>query len=333
MRMAKSLGSALLTGVLAVGPISCREAPQPGEPEHPTVWFHEETARQLHEDYSQSYAFSEDFFSGNIPAWRRVFAPLRGKPNLRYLEIGVYEGGSFIWMLDNVLTHPTSRLTGVDIFTSPQIHQRVLDNVELSGQKHRVTTIKGSSRVELRKLPLDSFDIIYVDGSHTADDVLADTLLSWGLLRTGGIIVFDDYGWTGTYYTGPDSHLPAELLPGMAIYAFMQTHRSYIEVVEYGYQVILRKRNNPCPNKSFCSPIGRYVYDWRQKQLLRGPDLTPEELSNRERLVLEEIFWRRSLGENRFVLPEPFDEDPEVRALLTRLEVGLAPRTDPGQKP
>ncbi len=39
------------------------------------------------------------------------------------------------------------------------------------------------------------FDFIYVDGSHTAPDVLLDAVLAFKLVRVGGIIGFDDYSW------------------------------------------------------------------------------------------------------------------------------------------
>ena len=43
------------------------------------------------------------------------FAPYRGRPGLRYLEVGVFEGRSLLWMIDQVLTHPSSQATGIDI--------------------------------------------------------------------------------------------------------------------------------------------------------------------------------------------------------------------------
>jgi hypothetical protein len=33
------------------------------------------------------------------------------------------------------------------------------------------------------------------DGSHRARDVLEDAVLSWPLLKVGGIMLFDDYLW------------------------------------------------------------------------------------------------------------------------------------------
>ena len=40
-----------------------------------------------------------------------------------------------------------------------------------------------------------SFDFIYIDGSHLARDVFIDAALSWNLLKIGGLIGFDDYHW------------------------------------------------------------------------------------------------------------------------------------------
>jgi hypothetical protein len=55
--------------------------------------------------YLHSYNFSEDWFTENIPVWLKVLSPFKGKPNLNYLEIGVFEGRSVIWMLENIQTY------------------------------------------------------------------------------------------------------------------------------------------------------------------------------------------------------------------------------------
>ena len=36
-------------------------------------------------------------------------------------------------------------------------------------------------------------DLIYIDGSHLAKDVLSDAILSWKLLKPSGVMIFDDY--------------------------------------------------------------------------------------------------------------------------------------------
>src|SRR5262249_49943657 len=121
--------------------------------------------------YRNKYDFTTDWFSWNIPVWEKVLAPYRDKPGVHYLEIGAYEGRSLLWMLEHILTHPASRATAVDIFDGPY-ESRYRANVERTHVAERVTTIKGTSQVELRRLPPKTFDIIYIDGSHNKDDVL-----------------------------------------------------------------------------------------------------------------------------------------------------------------
>ena len=48
--------------------------------------------------YKKQYRFSEDWFTNNIPVWQSMLERFKGKENLRYLEIGVFEGRSAIWM-------------------------------------------------------------------------------------------------------------------------------------------------------------------------------------------------------------------------------------------
>ena len=48
--------------------------------------------------------------------WSRVLAEFKGRPELTYLEVGVFEGKSVVWMLENILTDPSSKVTAVDIF-------------------------------------------------------------------------------------------------------------------------------------------------------------------------------------------------------------------------
>jgi predicted O-methyltransferase YrrM len=299
--------------------LACRSNKETPSSGNPTVVFREQIKEELPPGYSKPYAFSEDdWFSYNISSWQQLFASKAGKPGLHYLEIGVYEGRSFFWMLENVLTDPTSRLTAIDIFIPAEVERRFQDNVKLSGEGPRIATIKGSSQVELRKLPLESFDIIYVDGSHTADDVLKDAVLSWGLLKDGGIMVFDDFTWDGAYYAGADSHLPAELLPGPAISAFIQTHRNYLDVILSGRQIGIKKRENPCPNKTICSQLGDYTYDWQQKKLFRGKNHESVPLTTDEVRAMEKIFWNISYN-GQFFVTQAVRETPEVSALLNRL--------------
>lgn len=186
--------------------------------------------------YQKRYVFSIDWFTSNIPIWEKVMAPYKGKPDIQYLEIGLFEGRSAIWVLENILTDPSARLTGIDIFEGP-IKDRYLANMKLCGAGDKVKTIIAPSQTVLRTLPLESFDIIYIDGSHEKADVLEDAVLCYRLLKHGGTLIFDDYRYAG-FVSGAD---PTDF-PKTAIDPFAECFDKYLTVIHNGEQLILRKK-------------------------------------------------------------------------------------------
>lgn len=260
------------------------------------------------------YNFSADLFSPNIPIWEKFLTSYKGKPNLHYLEVGVFEGRSVIWMLENILTHPTTRITCIDIFPR-NVKEIFLGNITKSGFKDKVTTIVGPSQTELRNLPVNTFDIIYIDGSHTADDVLADAILSWPLLKNDGLIILDDYTlWNELY--------PAELTPMVAIDAFITTYRNYIKIVHRKRQVMIKKLNPFVPHKLF-TPLGDYVYSWNHKKLFHQETKKAVELSDKEKQILERFIKSRKFGEIDFSPDIEILNDENFVRLLKRLNLKL----------
>lgn len=144
---------------------------------------------------------------------------LIGQP-IAILEIGVWEGESTCWLLDNILTHPDARIVTVDPFeyvrnpsTSEEkeeleqyakgnfnhasnIVERFFDNVGLENAKklahfHQFSDDFFSTR------DLAAFDVAIVDGAHNAFQVAKDLLNCWEFLKPNGILIADDYGWQG----------------------------------------------------------------------------------------------------------------------------------------
>lgn len=311
-------------GLLAL--VSCGEPSAPEPPASPPA-----TAEKKAPDASVlpdrnvpakpgEYHFSRDMFTDRIDTWTEVMAPFVGKADLHYVEVGVFEGRSVVWMLENVLTHPSARVTAIDIFPE-DLEQRFRANLALTGRAESVTTLVGPSLELLPTLEPNSVDIAYVDGSHTADDVLADAILVWRLLRDGGVLVFDDFLWVGR---GPEKLLPPELRPSLAVAAFLTTHRNTIEVLRNDYQVIVRKVANPCPSKHYCSPLGpEHVYLWREKQLVAMPSQQPIALRPEELGTIENLLSSRGFGEPGFT------PDPATTELLAKLGIELARPVNP----
>jgi predicted O-methyltransferase YrrM len=180
------------------------------------------------------YQFTSDWFGGHIPTWTRLLGGLAGKRNVRVLEVGAYEGRATVWLLGNVLTHETARIECVDPFFDPDYSARFDHNIKTALGRSKVKKVAGRSQDILRRLKLDHYDVIYIDGSHAAADVLEDAVLSFRLLKRGGVMIFDDYLW--------NLHLDPWMIPKPAIDAFLAIYQGQYELLEQGYQVAIKRR-------------------------------------------------------------------------------------------
>lgn len=152
--------------------------------------------------------FTRNWTSKYEPYWREHLVPEAGRP-LVMLEIGVFEGRSSRWFLENVLVHPASRHIGVDPWIlEPMCPRKFPRNVE--GQE-KIAAVErraretlapfGAKSLLLKGLSQDvlpgplasvSLDIAYIDGDHRYAGCLADTRLVWPLVKPGGIVIWDD---------------------------------------------------------------------------------------------------------------------------------------------
>jgi len=263
--------------------------------------------------------FSNSWFATNQKVWEGVLEPMKGKPNLRYLEVGVFEGQSFVWMFENVLTDSSSVATAIDLFFADGLEERFTENIERAGVTDRVTTIKGFSNDALRPLTPDSFDIIYIDGSHTAANVLRDGLLSWDLLKKGGILIFDDYALAPRF--------PSTLRPREMIDAMVTAFGKEIEVLHRGWQLIFRKTGTSCYDN--CSLLGPYEYHWSFKEpnvVGAGTLYDPRTkarvpLDRDERAILETLLVARPMGNTDLWPKRDFWESAETQALMQKLNL------------
>ncbi|MBU6501169.1 MAG: class I SAM-dependent methyltransferase [Patescibacteria group bacterium] len=183
--------------------------------------------------------FTQDWFSQNIPIWQAIIGPKKGNA-INALEIGCFEGRATCWLLDNVLTSPESHITCVDTFHSDEelkdidfgkVKERFIHNTSPYGGK--VSLVVDTSENYLRHTA-QQFSLIYIDGSHMAPDVLTDAVLAHRTLEKGGIMVFDDYLWTGL----------GKLVrsPKMGIDAFLDCFGHLYTPLSIGYQVIICKK-------------------------------------------------------------------------------------------
>ena len=155
------------------------------------------------------YKFTRDWFSLNIPNWEILLAKFKGKPNLKYLEIGSYQGRSVTWLLDNIFTDESCTATCIDTFRGSEEHtdfeKENIKELFIHNTKKfrdRVDVCIGNSNDILRNgtWKNETYDLIYIDGDHHAKACLSDGILSIPLLKVGGILIFDDFSWIPTPY-------------------------------------------------------------------------------------------------------------------------------------
>jgi len=134
----------------------------------------------------------------------------------RYLEIGVLHGGTMALVLSSSL--PTEGV-GIDIFTyygnkkDPNTHpptnvsfDNAVKNVMrcegvgsfcslLEGNSHNKDTVRWVREV------CEDFQLVFIDGDHTEEGVVADWDNYSPMVSPGGVVVFDNYGdpahWKG----------------------------------------------------------------------------------------------------------------------------------------
>jgi len=176
--------------------------------------------------------FTSDWVSNHTQRWLEHTGHLAGQPGLRLCEVGSHEGRSACWWLDNIVTHDSARLTCIDPWHHEDAWRRFIGNMAQHPGLSRLDIRRGFSRAELAAFPVDHFDLIYVDGSHRAWDVLADATMAFDRLKNGGVLIFDDYLWS-------TEACPAT--PAIGIDAFLAAFASRVDLLHSGWQVTLRK--------------------------------------------------------------------------------------------
>ena len=180
------------------------------------------------------------------PNFEEFLLPLKDQEYLRFLQLGAFTGDASVWIADNLLKDPHKhRLLDVDTWkgSDENIHKEMdfedvfrtyLARVKPIGliTPYRMTTMEylTSSGAKFNK-----FDFIYIDADHTTVGVLVDAELSWPLLKSGGIMAFDDYTW------GHDSGDP-RLAPQVGIDLFLHRHELDYQLLTKNHQVWIRKR-------------------------------------------------------------------------------------------
>jgi len=201
---------------------------------------------ELPDNYGNMLNWTDDVPKGTRQSFDYALSLL--KPKSKILEIGVFAGTSIAEILKQV---PESTATVIDSWTDYYEHDNLLgaDTPALKASEseklfykntslfsNRIKVLKGRSSdklLELLKLN-ETFHFIYVDASHKCMDVFMDAMISWKLLKIGGIMVFDDY----RFNKGDILNSPYE-----AIEQFKRNYSEDFVIIAEDYRVYVKKIN------------------------------------------------------------------------------------------
>jgi predicted O-methyltransferase YrrM len=181
--------------------------------------------------------FTTNWFDPHMSAWNSIVPSY--KPST-YLEIGSFEGRSTCHLIGMMGDTGAMDVHCIDTWQGGEEHsdinmgdveRRFDDNIQSCVNKAahpvNVRKLKGTSLVGLAHLIAEGktnyFDMAYIDGSHQTPDVLADCLLTFPLVKVGGLIVFDDYVW------GLGANSDPLMSPKLAIDSFMNCYQRKLQ--------------------------------------------------------------------------------------------------------
>ena len=191
---------------------------------------------------AMDFEFTTEWADNNIPyvaPLLRDFAAGRGQ--IRYLEIGAYEGRNLAfmdWLLPAKLDVTVIDPWFDEALNPEEKYHAVEPRFRRNVAKLNFTSLatrKGFSTYELPKMleAGERFDLIYVDGSHTAWAVMVDLAYCAALLDIGGMMVLDDYWHDESEIGGPGVK--------QAVDRFHGVFRNFFEITAVYRQVALTK--------------------------------------------------------------------------------------------
>ena len=107
------------------------------------------------------------------------------------------------------------------------VEQRARENLASYGNKAMI--IKGDVLELCRRIePVPCFDVIYIDGGHLEHECLLDSCVCFRLLKSGGILFWDDVGGYESRTDWPGV--------GAALRSFLQAHNAHWRWLFHNHQ-------------------------------------------------------------------------------------------------
>lgn len=177
---------------------------------------------------------TRDYFSLNAYNFYSCLSKL-GK-DFKYLEIGSYEGNSALFV-ENYFNK--AKIYCVDTWSGSNEHVdhdfKIIEknfNCNVKNKK-RIKKIKKTSNKFFSTNKI-SFDVIYIDGYHFAQQVYRDCINAWKHLKKNGYLICDDYIW--------QNYSKIEENPCFAINKFLSEIKKFYKLINISNSQIFIKK-------------------------------------------------------------------------------------------
>lgn len=186
-----------------------------------------------------NYKYTQKWFL-HSELYSKLFNFLDKSKKNKILEIGCFEGLSSVFFADNFIDNQYSSLTCVDPFltTDYNDHASLLQNNEELNFDFNISNCKNSEKITVHKITSDKFfennnqtyNFIYIDGSHDIEFIKRDMENSFNVLEKDGIMWMDDYeGGDGIQIKNTMNN-------------FLIKYNEQYDFIHAGYQLAIRKR-------------------------------------------------------------------------------------------
>jgi len=154
-----------------------------------------------------------------------------GEKKINYVEIGAYAGGSSCLMLQRLNTTIVSIDLGepipkgvvfenvINYKNNNNYYKYIQGNSQIIETKNEVIGALNNSRVLGYS---NKIDLLFIDGDHSFDGVIADFNMYSDLVAIGGYIVFDDY-YDDVHSPDVKKALDEIILPNLVDYEIIGT--------------------------------------------------------------------------------------------------------------
>ena len=206
---------------------------------HPFLSRKKKYYTQKHQEFMNKKKTTTDYFSINAFYWNSIIN--KNLKDFSYLEIGSWEGTSALYILKNF--NPKS-VVCVDIwdlydddYKYEQSERFKNFKFNLKEYDQKFSFYKNTSD-NFFKNNKKKFNLIYIDGSHEAQQVYRDLRNSWNCLEDDGVIICDDYFYGSLY------DKQTEDMPAVSINKFLNENKKKIKIICVNNTQIFFKKIN-----------------------------------------------------------------------------------------